>query len=426
VNASLARSSLRSVNPNVTQLLASLDTVPGSRSVLELKGAWYATSLAVGENAIPMSLRSLVLSGKPATQHFVLGETPQLAVGLPIPSVDASYFEVFSLDELSRTLRILALALAGAALLTTVAGASTGRWASGRALRPLAQVSRAAETVAGGSLDTRLLAESDPELSALASSFNRMTDALKERIDHEVRFTADVSHELRSPLTTLATSLGVLESHRDELPPRSRRAFDLLSAELHRFQRMVDDLLEISRVDTGSAELSLDEVEVGELARQAAAAGGAGDVPVDVDPSVSGTRLWVDKRRIERVVTNLVDNAEQYAGGVTRLAVEPGLDGSVRFVVADRGPGVAPGERDRIFERFYRGQAAGQRGVTSGTGLGLSLVVEHVRLHGGRVWAEPGAGGENRFVVELPTGDHNGRVPLHPPDAGAEAGPDSP
>ena len=172
--------------------------------------------------------------------------------------------------------------------MTTVAGAVIGRWASGRALRPLAQVSRAAETVAGGSLDTRLLAEGDPELSALASSFNRMTDALQERIDHEVRFTADVSHELRSPLTTLATSLGVLESHRDELPPRSRHALDLLSAELHRFQRMVDDLLEISRVDTGSAELSLDEVEVGELARQAATAGGAGDVPVDVDPSLVG------------------------------------------------------------------------------------------------------------------------------------------
>jgi len=408
VNASLARSSLRSVNPNVTQLLASLDTLSGSSSVLELKGQWYATSISIGETALPVALRSLVLSGTPATQHFVLGNTPQMAVGLPLPSVSASYFEVFSLDDESRTLRILALALTGAALLTTIAGASIGRWASGRALRPLAQVSRAAETVAGGSLDTRLLAEGDPELSALASSFNRMTDALRERIDHEVRFTADVSHELRSPLTTLATSLGVLESHRDELPPRSRHALDLLSAELHRFQGMVDDLLEISRVDTGSAELSLDEVEVGELARQAAAAAVAGGVPVDVDTSVAGVRLWVDKRRIERVVTNLVDNAEQYAGGVSRLAVEPGPDGRVRFVVADRGPGVAPAERDRIFERFYRGQASGQRGVATGTGLGLSLVAEHVRLHGGRVWAERGADGENRFVVELPARDHEG------------------
>ena len=120
------------------------------------------------------------------------------------------------------------------------------------------------------------MATDDAELSALATSFNRMTDALQERIQREARFTSDVSHELRSPLTTLSTSLGVLEAHRDELPERSRRALDLVTSELARFHRMVDDLLEISRVDTGSAELSLDEVEVGELLRQAAAAGRCG------------------------------------------------------------------------------------------------------------------------------------------------------
>ncbi|MGA2521186.1 MAG: HAMP domain-containing sensor histidine kinase [Acidimicrobiales bacterium] len=432
VNASLARSSLREHNTDVPQLLASLDTVAGSSSVLELRGLWYATSLSVARSAIPASLRSLVLSGAPATQRFVLGGTPEMVVGLPIPSVDAAYFEFFSLDEPSRTLRILAVALAAAALATTAAGAVIGRWASGRALRPLAQVSRAAETVAGGSLDTRLIAAGDPELSALADSFNRMTEALQERINHEVRFTSDVSHELRSPLTTLATSVGVLESHRDQLPARSRHALDLLSAELRRFQRMVADLLEISRVDTGSAELHLDEVEVGELGRQAAAAAGAGTVPVDVDPSVAGVRLLVDKRRIERIVTNLVANAEQHAGGVTRLSVEPG-PGVVRLVVVDRGPGVALAERDRIFERFYRGQTAGQRGASTGTGLGLSLVTEHVRLHGGRVWVETGVGGENRFVVELPVDradrpdEEQGRAderrsPAAPvPDDGAQA-----
>ncbi|HTZ08207.1 MAG TPA: HAMP domain-containing sensor histidine kinase [Acidimicrobiales bacterium] len=429
VNASLARSSLRAVSPDVEQLLSSLDTVAGSTSVLELRGAWYATSLSVGESAIPDALRTMVLSGRPATQRVVLGGTPEFVVGLPLPSVDASYFEVFSLDELSRTLQILALVLASAALVTTAAGAVIGRWASGRALRPLVLVSRAAETVAGGSLDTRLLAEGDPELSALADSFNRMTDALQERIRHEVRFASDVSHELRSPLTTLATALGVLESHRHELPARSRHALDLLSAELRRFQRMVDDLLEISRVDTGAAELWLEEVDVGELARQAASAAGAGALPVEVDPALAGVRLRVDKRRIERVMTNLVANAAQHAGGVTRLAVEPGGAG-VRLVVADRGPGVAPGERVRIFERFYRGQAAGHRGATSGTGLGLSLVAEHVRLHGGRVWVERAEDGENRFVVELPAdleGEDGpageGPVPLgEPGGAGATTG----
>ena len=425
VNASLARSSLRSANPDITQLLDSLDTVPGSRSVLELRGQWYATSISVGESAIPGALRALVLSGSPATQHFALANTPEMVVGVPIPGVDAAYFEVFSLDELSRTLRILALALTAAALITTFAGAVIGRWASGRVLRPLAQVSRAAETIAGGSLDTRLLSTDDRELSALAASFNRMTDALQERIEREVRFTSDVSHELRSPLTTLATALGVLEAHRDEMTGRSRHALDLLTAEMRRFQHLVDDLLEISRVDTGSAELSLEEVEVGELARHAVSAAGAPDLPVDVHPLATGVRLPVDKRRIERVVANLVANAEQYGGGVTRVTVEPS-PGGVRLVVADRGPGVAPAERERIFERFYRGHAAGQRGDTEGSGLGLSLVAEHVRLHRGRVWVEGEPGGENRFVVELGASSADGAPDVQDADSRLTGAPGRP
>ncbi|HXW33694.1 MAG TPA: HAMP domain-containing sensor histidine kinase, partial [Acidimicrobiales bacterium] len=229
----------------------------------------------------------------------------------------------------------------------------------------------------------------------------RMADALQERIEREVRFTSDVSHELRSPLTTVSTSLGLLEAHARDLSPRGRRAVELLSAELRRFQRMVDDLLEISRMDTGSAELSLDDVRVGELVHQAAIAVGVGDLAVSVNPSVENLHLSVDKRRIERVIANLVANAAQYAGGATLLAAEPATDG-VLLVVADRGPGVAPDERQRIFERFYRGRAAGQRGAADGTGLGLSLVAEHVRLHGGHVWVEEGSEGENRFVVQLP------------------------
>lgn len=400
VNASLVRSALRSPGPQVPQLLGSLDTLPGSLSVLEWSGQWYATSISVGETAIPAALRSEVLSGTPALQHFSLRDTPQLVVGVPVPSVQAAYFEVFSLAELARTLRILALALGGAALVTTVAGAVIGRWASARALRPLTEVSSAAETIAGGRLDTRLVGE-DSDLRQLATSFNRMADALQERIERERRFTSDVSHELRSPLTTLSSALGVLASHSRELPDRSRQALELLDAELRRFQRMVDDLLEISRVDAGSAELSLDEVEAGELVRHAALAAGAGTVVVEMDDVVARQRLRVDKRRIERVVANLVANASQYAGGVSRLALEP-APGGVRLVVADQGPGVPAADRERIFERFYRGQVSGQRGRGEGSGLGLSLVAEHVRMHGGRVWVEDGLGGENRFVVELP------------------------
>ena len=247
-----------------------------------------------------------------------------------------------------------------------------------------------------------------------------MTDVLQERIEHEVRFTSDVSHELRSPLTTLVTALGVLESHRDEIPERSRHALDLLTAELRRFRRMVDDLLEISRVEHRVRRAVARGGRGGRAGPPRRCRGGAGDVPVEVDPAVAGVRLPVDKRRIERVVTNLVANASQYAGGVTRVAVEP-APGAVRLVVADHGPGVLPAERERVFERFYRGQSAGQRGATEGTGLGLSLVAEHVRLHGGRVWVECDADGENRFVVELPL---SGDVTAGDDDAPTQAGPE--
>jgi len=401
-NATLANTSLLTPGTDMDGLLASLDT-SGSSSVIERAGQWYSTPPSAGRNAIPPAVQRLVLADQPVTQVFVnLSGGPQLVVGIPMRAADGAYFEVASLDDLAHTLGVLALALSGAALVTTILGIVVGRWASGRAVRPLARVSLAAETIAGGALDTRLPATDDADLAPLAASFNRMADALQERIEREVRFASDVSHELRSPLTTLSASLAVLETHAEQLPARSRQALELLGAELRRFERMVDDLLEISRVDTGSADLSPEEVEVGELVRQAAATGGARGVPVEVSPAVADAHLRVDKRRIDRVLANLVANAAQYAGGATKLSAEPGPPGTVRLAVWDRGPGVAPDERELIFERFYRGRAARHRAATDGTGLGLSLVAEHVRLHGGRVWVEPAPEGGNRFVVELP------------------------
>jgi signal transduction histidine kinase len=369
-----------------------------------------------------------VLSGTPASQFFSIGGTPQLVIGVPLPSVHAAYFEVFSLDELAGTLRTLAFALAAAALVTTLAGAAVGRWASGRALRPLAGVTDAAVAIAGGELDTRVEAGDDVDLQELASAFNQMTANLQDRIEREARFTSDVSHELRSPLTTLSATVGVLETHREELTPRAQRALDLLDGDLQRFTRMVDDLLEISRFDAGSAELSLDEVDPAELVRQAVAATTpAGDegrpplsIPVAIGPGVDGLRLRVDKRRFERVMANLSENASLYAGGVSRVVVErhPSPDDgddpprSIRVIIEDEGPGIPLQERDHLFERFYRGSRAGQRASSDGTGLGLSLVAEHVRLHGGVVSVEDGPTGGSRFIVELPlSGDEHEWVP---------------
>ncbi len=433
-NASLIRNALPTLGTptqgtEVDQLIGSADTLPGSLSVLHTGGKWYATSISVGQSSIPAGLRTMVLRGTPASQFFAIGDTPQFVIGVPLPSENAAYFEVFSLDELASTLRTLAFALAAAAVVTTVAGAALGRWASGRALRPLAGVTEAAVAIAGGQLDTRVEAGDDVDLLELASAFNRMTANVQDRIEREARFTSDVSHELRSPLTTLSATVGVLEGHRDELSPRARSALDLLDGDLKRFTRMVDDLLEISRFDAGSAELSLDEVDPGELVRRAVGASApVGEdghrapvvFPVEVEPGVEGLRLRVDKRRFERVMANLVENAALYAGGVTRVVVarEPSdLEvpaRNIRVTVEDQGPGVPPPDRHHLFERFYRGSRAGRRESSDGTGLGLSLVAEHVRLHGGSIWIEDAPVRGSRFVIELP---------LHEGDADGERSP---
>lgn len=415
VNASLIRKELRAGSTQLVPLLVQADSgTAGSDSVLEVAGQWYARSFSVSRSDLPRSFRRLVLSGSAATQTFQLYGAPEFAVGIPIPSVHAVYFEVFDISDLGGTLRVLALALFAAGLVTTILGAAIGRSASGRSLRPLTGVSRAAVAIAGGRLDTRLQAASDdPDLVGLTTSFNQMVDQLQERIEREARFTSDVSHELRSPLTTLSASLGVLEGYRTELPPQAIRALNLLTAELRRFERMVSDLLEISRSDAGSADVSLEEVTAGELIQRSVAAnvrGLYGDpIPpeIRVDPDIYTARLRVDKRRFERIMANLLENAAIYAGGATSVEAHYGPqrhDGqsTIRVSVIDHGAGLDRSERTKVFERFYRGHSSGKRGAGTGTGLGLALVAEHTRLNDGRVWAEEAEGGGACFVVELP------------------------
>jgi two-component system sensor histidine kinase MtrB len=125
------------------------------------------------------------------------------------------------------------------------------------------------------------------------------------------------------------------------------------------------------------------------------------EIPIEAEKGVDEVIILVDKRRLERVIGNLIENADRYAGGVVRIGIE-WAGKNVRVLVDDAGPGVPPEERERIFERFARGVTARARASGEGTGLGLSLVSEHVRLHGGRVWVEDRPGGGARFIVELP------------------------
>jgi signal transduction histidine kinase len=408
INAQFMKGQLSGGVDEPDQLLAqlsSLDTGQGSRSLLQVRGRQPVNESAnFGIDAMPPSLVSLVERNHPARMRIDVDGEPQLVIGIPLPSVKSAYYEFVSLDETQSTLESLSVSLFGAALVTTLAGAALGLWASRRTLRPLADVGVAAEAIAGGRLDTRLRQVDDPDLHVLVASFNHMASNLEERIDRDGRFASDVSHELRSPLMTISASIEVLASRRDDMPDASARsAVDLLVADIGRFKQLVEDLLEISRFDAGAARLELSEVRLDELVTQAVGWSSERSVPVDLDPALSGVVVRADKRRLVRVIANLIDNAQKYGGGATRVELRKVPDG-VRIAVEDQGPGVPATERDLIFDRFARGVGAHRRSGTEGVGLGLSLVAEHVSLHKGRVWVEDRPDGDEgaRFVVELP------------------------
>ncbi|HJR24012.1 MAG TPA: HAMP domain-containing sensor histidine kinase, partial [Acidimicrobiales bacterium] len=268
-------------------------------------------------------------------------------------------------------------------------------------------VSTAATALAAGRLDTRVESSTDPDLRSITESFNDMAQALQDRIEQDGRFASDVSHELRSPLMTLTASIEVMQNQREDLPERSRAALDLMAGDVDRFQQLVEDLLEISRFDAGVARLELEEVHLAELVMQAVSHSTDADVPVELDAALAGLVVHADKRRIVRVIANLIDNAGKYGGGATSVSLRR-VDDGIQIAVEDRGPGVPDDDRNLIFDRFSRGASAGRRGHTEGVGLGLALVAEHVTLHGGRVWVDGRADGDEgaRFVVELPVEDH--------------------
>jgi two-component system, OmpR family, sensor histidine kinase MtrB len=425
-NALTIRTYLQNGNTGYVNLLDQIDAGSDAHSVLYHGGKSYVSSLGVNASSIPLRLRREVLAGTAATQTYRTAQgATEIVVGVPVPSVQAAYFEVFDLSDLDHTLRVLGLTLFVAGIVTTLLGVGLGRFASVRSLRPLADVSRAAGAIASGELDTRLDPDAaDPDLLGLTNSFNAMVDQLQERIEREARFNSDVSHELRSPLTTLAATLEVLEAERDQLAPRSQRALLLLGADLRRFQRLVSDLLEMSRVDAGSVDVFLEEVNVSELVQRSVEAGArsldvAGPAPaVVIDDAVREWHVGVDKRRFERVMANLMENAAHYGGGVTEITVRPGgqeepggqevppgqgeEEGEVEVTVDDAGPGIQPGERTKVFERFYRGSAAGRRGAGTGSGLGLALVAEHMHVMHGGVRVEDSPTGGARFVLSLP------------------------
>jgi signal transduction histidine kinase len=385
-----------SLRPEIDGFAALTESVDGRSATEPLA----VSNLDEALTAFPEELRRETESGTSGVQRFSNDGEPFVGVGVHLAQSDAAYFEAFPLESADRTLRAVQTALIIGAVATIALATFFGWSTSRRLLRPLSRMADAAGDIAEGGLDTRMEAEADPDLDRLVSAFNNMADTVQDRIEREARFASDVSHELRSPITALSAAIEVVNGKREELPERTQQALDVVVSQVRRFDDMVIDLLELSRLDAGATELNVEQLDIYELTDRIATRLGHVDVPIDVDHRVQ-TYVSTDKIRYERILSNLLENAYNHAGGATRISLEPGrTPDQVLIAVEDAGPGVAHSERTRIFERFARGSAARHR---VGTGLGLALVAEHATALGGQAWVEDRPGGGARFVVQIRT-----------------------
>jgi signal transduction histidine kinase len=383
-------------------LLDALQRRGGFDTVLLQDGRASPSSLSLGADQVPADLRELVASGQLAYERTTVADTSYLVTGGLVPGSDAEAYFFFSEEELRSDLAELGTILLGGvgvvALLAALAGALLAR----RALAPVARASDAARSLAEGLLATRLPVEREDEFGAWAASFNEMAEALEAKITElseaqarERRFTADVAHELRTPLTAVVNEASLLAEHIERMPPEARRPAELLVEDVARLRDLVEDLMEISRLDAGTQPVRPERVDLGSLVASAVRARGWEErLRLDADEVV----LTSDPRRLERIVANLVGNALEHGG--RDVAVRVGRDGVGAFVeVADRGPGIAREDLPHLFDRFYK---ADRSRAGHGTGLGLAIALENARLLGGdiAVASEPGAG--TRFTFRLP------------------------
>ena len=401
VNARLVDARLASGSSDLGALLTGLASSPEAAIFVRQPDGWISGGTATDNIDVadmPSGLIDAADRGDIARQRLRVGGAPLVAVAMKLGESKASYVEVFPLRDLDRVFQFISITLLAGVLASGLLGGTIGWWASRRVLRPLTELTAAAARIAHGDLSTRLPERDDKDLGPIAAAFNETASDLQERVARDARFASDVSHELRSPVTTMAAAMEVLVRRRGEASPAARHAIDLLDADLRRFRRLVGDLLEISRVDQGAFRLSAERLDLAELARYVLARSSNGK-PAAVEAS-GPVPVLGDRRRLEQVVSNLVDNAQEHGRGLVRVAVCH-ADGLVRLEVDDAGPGVPAADRERIFERFARVSDRDRRIEDTGSGLGLALVAQHVRLHSGEVWVTDRPGGGARFVVEL-------------------------
>ncbi|WP_214368618.1 MtrAB system histidine kinase MtrB [Pseudonocardia sp. H11422] len=423
---------------------ASLAEQPGSPTAGEFRavltsGSGGGTEISAGTvEDVPAELMDAVAAGGLATKYSTVADMPTLMIGQPIRTAgrDLQFYLLFPLDAEQRTLGLVqsTLIVGGLVLILLLAGITS--LVTRQVVRPVRQAAEVAERFADGHLDERMPVRGDDEVARLAESYNEMAGSIQTQIRQleefgalQRRFTSDVSHELRTPLTTVRMAADVLYASREELLPALRRSSELLVNELDRFEALLGDLLEISRLDAGVAELGVERLDMhGVVSRAVEAVRGLAEesgTPLELDLP-TGVSAEVDPRRVERIVRNLVANAIDHGEGRPVRVTLGSDEHTVAVLVRDQGVGLRPGEAGLVFNRFWRAEESRAR-RSGGSGLGLSISLEDARLHGGwlQAWGEPGEGSAFRLTLPRTVGDVLTSSPLPlGPAAGAGVVPD--
>ncbi len=337
-----------------------------------------------------------------------------MGVGL-VAAAAAAYFGTHLIVEHgldpSLTRRAMVVAFLAVGLLGTGATFVGAWWLAGSAVRPVHEITEQATRVEAGTLDQRIVAHADTdEYRGLVAVLNRMLERLEVAFRNQRRLTADVSHELRSPLTALRGEIEV--ALRAERNARDyQRVLRSALEEIERLTKMSDDLLLITRAEAGLLRVRRAPTDLSAIVEDTL------DVlqpliderGLSVERSLAGDagHALVDPDLLARLMQQLLDNAVKFTptGGHIRVATDPlkSDGGGVRLVVEDSGPGITPEDLPHLFEPFFRADQARSRGT--GTGLGLALAAAIVRLHGGTIQASKASGDGTgaRFDVDLPT-----------------------
>src|SRR5262245_32928151 len=305
-------------------------------------------------------------------------------------------FQVFTIRE--RLWELVLAGVIGAAIALVIA-----RWVARGMTQPLRDMAQAARRMETGDYSQRVSTESRDEVGQLAVAFNRMSSELEslERLRRDL--VANVSHELKTPISALRAHLENLLDGVEEPDPET---LQVMLAQSERLGRLVDQLLDLSRLESGDVPLERERVEVAPLVAQVLSeiqvSRPETEVSVSEDLPVDLPAVYADRERVHQVLFNLLDNAVRLTPSGGRVTVTAsGHNGSVDVAVAATGPGISAQDLPRVFERFFRVDASRSRD-DGGTGIGLAIARSVVEAHGGRIWAESEPGRGSTFTFELP------------------------